>query len=191
MKNYLLLIAVLLLLSGINVNAQTFPNETWQYNENPEKDGWDTQKRDDFRKYIIDSTHLTGFLIIQKGEIVFEYGDIVENSYIASCRKSVLSMLYGMYVENGQIKLDKTIEELEIDDVEGILPIEKQATIKDLISARSGVYHPEGYAGGMQEYAPQRGSVEPGSHWLYSNWDFNVAGYVFEKETGKNRKSVV
>src|SRR5690606_38554560 len=42
------------------------------------------------------------------------------------------------------------------------------------------------YPGGMQQYAPPRGSVEHGSYWLYSNWDLNVAGYIFEKETGKN-----
>jgi len=95
-------------------------------------------------------------------------------------------MIYGQYVENGQIKLNKTIADLKIDDVEGILPIEKSATIKDIISARSGVFHPEGYSGGMQEYAPKRGSVKPGTYWLYSNWDFNVAGHIFEKETGKN-----
>lgn len=95
-------------------------------------------------------------------------------------------MLYGKYVENGQIDLDKTIADLDIDDVEGILPREQSATVQDIISARSGVYHPEGYPGGMQQYAPERGSVDPGSYWLYSNWDFNVAGYIFERETGKN-----
>ena len=110
----------------------------------------------------------------------------MENSYIASCRKSVLSMLYGQYVEDGTIDLNKTVADLGIDDVEGLLPREKQASIQDIISARSGVYHPEGYPGGMQQYAPDRGSVEPGSYWLYSNWDFNVAGYIFEQETGKN-----
>ena len=95
-------------------------------------------------------------------------------------------MLYGKYVENGKINLEKTISELGIDDVQGLLPIEKKANIQDLISARSGVYHPEGYPGGMQQFAPERGSVEPGSYWLYSNWDFNVAGYVFEQESGGN-----
>jgi CubicO group peptidase (beta-lactamase class C family) len=38
----------------------------------------------------------------------------------------------------------------------------------------------------LREFAPERGSVNPGEFWLYSNWDFNLAGYVFEKETGKN-----
>jgi CubicO group peptidase (beta-lactamase class C family) len=89
-------------------------------------------------------------------------------------------------VENGQIDLKKNIQQLGIDDVQGILPVERKATIRDLISARSGVYHPEGYPGGMQQFAPKRGSINPGSYWLYSNWDFNVAGYVFEQETGRN-----
>ncbi len=139
-----------------------------------------------YNDYIIDSTKITGLLVIHKGKIVFEYGDIEENSYIASCRKSVLAMLYGKYVEDSTIDLNKTIAQLQIDDVEGILPIEQSASIQDLISARSGVYHPEGYPGGMQYYAPERGSVNPGDYWLYSNWDFNVAGYIFETETSKN-----
>ena len=158
----------------------------WPYNEHPAESGWDSTKMREFNRYIIDSTSVTGLLIVHNGEIIFDYGDIRENSYIASCRKSVLAMLYGKYVEDGTIRLDKTIEALKLDDVEGILPVEKQASIQDLISARSGVYHPEGYPGGMQQYAPERGSVKPGEYWLYSNWDFNVAGYVFEQETGKN-----
>ena len=185
MKKIFPILVFTLIISSI-VNAQVIPGDNWTYNENPELNGWNLDKMDNFRRYIIDSSFITGLLIIHKGEVIFEYGDLVENSYIASCRKSVLAMLYGQYVENGKIDLSKNIEQLEIDDVEGILPVEKKATIKDLISARSGVYHPEGYPGGMQEHAPPRGSVEPGSYWLYSNWDFNVAGYVFEKETGKN-----
>jgi CubicO group peptidase (beta-lactamase class C family) len=31
-----------------------------------------------------------------------------------------------------------------------------------------------------------RGSQEPGSYYLYSNWDFNAAGAVFEQLTEKN-----
>ncbi len=180
-------IIVILLVAGVcSSNAQVFPGDEWSYNEKPEAEGWDQAIMRELRSYIIDSTVVTGLVIAQKGKIVFSYGDLVENSYIASCRKSVLAMLYGKYVEDGTIQLDKTIEQLNIDDVEGILPVEKQATIQDLISARSGVYHPEGYPGGMQQFAPDRGSVKPGEYWLYSNWDFNVAGYVFEKETNKN-----
>ncbi len=181
MKNNKLLSAVLAISTSF-----IFAQNEWSYNKNPKNTGWNSDKIEKFNTYIIDSTNVTGLVIIHNSQIIFEYGDIIENSYIASCRKSVLAMLYGKYVENGTINLDKTIEQLEIDDVKGILPIEKRATIKDLISARSGVYHPEGYAGGMQEFAPKRGSIIPSTYWLYSNWDFNVAGFVFEQETKKN-----
>ena len=180
MRKYLVFIL------SIGFSTLLIAQEQWNYNEHPEEAGWDIEKMREFNRYIIDSTKVTGLVIVHNGEIVFDYGDIEENSYIASCRKSVLAMLYGKYVEDGTINLNKTIEALRIDDVEGILPVEKQASIQDLISARSGVYHPEGYPGGMQQYAPKRGSVKPGEYWLYSNWDFNVAGFVFEQETGKN-----
>ena len=185
MKKIVLILLTIGLFSNIII-AQVFPQNNWVYHQKPSADGWNPEKIRKFRRYIIDSTKITGLVIAHKGKIVFDYGDIEENSYIASCRKSVLAMLYGKYVENGTINLDKTIEELGITDVKGILPIEKKATVQDLISARSGVYHPEGYPGGMQQYAPKRGSVKPGEYWLYSNWDFNVAGYVFENETGKS-----
>jgi CubicO group peptidase (beta-lactamase class C family) len=118
--------------------------------------------------------------------VVFEYGDVAENSYIASCRKSILAMLYGHYVTLGEINLHKSLKEMNIDDVGGLLPIEKEATVEDVISARSGVFHQASYPGDFLAFAPKRGSVKPGEYWLYSNWDFNVAGYIFEKETHKN-----
>jgi CubicO group peptidase (beta-lactamase class C family) len=180
-----LIIALSLIISNI-ISGRTFPGETWNYNSNKRNPNWDSKGLQEFRDYIVDSTVVTGLVIVHKGEIIFEYGDIVENSYIASCRKSVLSMLYGKYVENSVIDLNKTVQELGIDDVDGILPEEKKATIQEIISARSGIYHKEGYPGGMQQYAPERGSVKHGSYWLYSNWDFNVAGYIFEQETGKD-----
>ena len=188
MKNTLIIIIIIVLqlVLATPITAQDFPNDNWTLNEHPEENGWNLEELKTYRKYITDSTKITGLVIVHKGQIVFSYGDIKENSYIASCRKSVLSMLYGRYVLNGQIDLKKTVGDLGLDDVGGLLAIEKKASIKDIISARSGVYHKEGYPGGMQEYAPKRGSVKPGSYWLYSNWDFNVAGYVFEQETGKN-----
>lgn len=173
---------VLTLFISTTIFSQTFPEKEWDYTRRA-KD-WKSFKS--FKDYIIKKTKVTGLVIIHKGKMVFRYGDIEENSYIASCRKSVLAMLYGKYVDSGIIDLNKTVKELNIDDVDGLLPEEKKATIQEIISARSGVYHKEGYPGGMQKYAPERGSVKHGSYWLYSNWDFNVAGYIFEQETGKN-----
>ena len=54
------------------------------------------------------------------------------------------------------------------------------------MTSRSGVYHPASNPGDNLESAPPRGSQEPGSYYLYSNWDFNAAGAVFERLTGRN-----
>jgi CubicO group peptidase (beta-lactamase class C family) len=123
---------------------------------------------------------------VDRGRVVYQYGDIRELSYVASVRKSILAMLYGYWVENGTIKLDTTLETLKIDDIGGLLALEKQATIGHVITARSGVYHPASYSGDDLAQAPARGSQKPGSYMLYSNWDFNVAGTIFEQLTGRD-----
>ena len=129
----------------------------------------------------------TGLMIIVHGGVAYQYGDVKEVSYIASCRKSILSMMYGNFVANGQIDLKKTIGELGITDVGGLLPIEKTATVLDLITARSGVYHAASNPGGIKEgMEPERGKTKPGTKFLYNNWDFNVAGTVFEMMTHQN-----
>jgi len=182
MKITILLFISSLLLSCTS-EAQIYPNSNWSRQEDLTKMGWGETERTVFNRYIIDSTNITGLVIVHKGQIVYEYGDIEENSYIASCRKSILAMLFGKYIENGTLDLDKTLEELNINDVTELLPVEKKAKVKDLISARSGVYLSGSNGGDFRRYAPERGSVKPGSHWLYSNWDFNVAGHIFEQET--------
>src|SRR5262249_26239489 len=53
-------------------------------------------------------------------------------------------------------------------------------------TARSGVYHPASNGGDDLAHAPPRGSLTPGSRFLYNNWDFNAAGAVFEQITGRN-----
>src|SRR5690606_17662079 len=116
--------SLLVVAAMVPMMGQVFPGERWTYNKDNVSENWDVEGLKEFHQYIIDSTHVTGLVIIHKGEIVHQYGDVVENSYIASCRKSVLAMLYGKYVEDGTIDLDKTIGDLKIDDVDGILPQE-------------------------------------------------------------------
>jgi CubicO group peptidase (beta-lactamase class C family) len=120
------------------------------------------------------------------GRVLMAYGDLDTVTYLASVRKSVLSMLYGIYVERGAVRLDKTLAELGIDDLGGLSEQEKQATVDQLLSARSGVYHAASNAGDDLASAPPRGSQPPGAYYLYSNWDFNALGTIFEQETGKN-----
>jgi len=186
MKKAILLFFVLTVSSFAKSFSQNFPDTEWEKNEYPELSGWDKEKLGAIREYVVDSTATTGMLLIHNGKIVFEYGDLTENSYIASCRKSILAMLYGKHVKNGTIDLDISLEDLRIPETELLTGIEKKATIKDIISSRSGVFLPAANGGDLQNLAPERGSVNPGEFWLYNNWDFNMAGYIFEKETGKN-----
>ncbi len=100
-------------------------------------------------------------------------------------------MLFGKYVQRGTIKLDRTLADLKIDDSRGLLPVEKDATVLDLLAARSGVYHPAANAassagGDTVGEPPPRGSVKHGTYFLYNNWDFNALGTIFEQETGLN-----
>ena len=55
----------------------------------------------------------------------------------------------------------------------------------NLLQARSGIYLPTlGESPGMVERKPARGSASPGEIFYYNNWDFNVLGTIFEKQTG-------
>jgi len=165
-----------------------FPAAEWEYvwrdTDALESYGWSAQGLREAWQFIRDSSNTTGLMVIDRGRVVFEFGDVEELSYLASCRKSVLAMLYGKYVEDGTIDLNKTLEEMGMDDVGGLLEIEKQAKIEHLITARSGVYHAASNSGDDLASAPERGSQQPGTYQLYSNWDFNAAGAAFELETG-------
>lgn len=134
----------------------------------------------------IDGLNTHSVQVVVGGETLYQRGDLSAVSYVASVRKSILAMMYGKYVGNGTIDLDWTLEELGIDDIGGLLPLEKQARIEDLISARSGVYHPASNGGDSTADAPPRGSQQPGSYYLYNNWDFNAAGGIFEMLTGRD-----
>jgi CubicO group peptidase (beta-lactamase class C family) len=183
----LLLSLVLPNLAAAQVTS-VFPGEEWEYVRPPELEayGWDREGLRQTSQFLRDSANTTGLFVVDRGRVVFDYGDIEELSYIASCRKSVLSMLYGYWVEHGIIDLENTIGELGMDDVGGLLDIEKRARVIDLITARSGVYHPASNSGDNLADAPERGSQEPGTYMLYSNWDFNAAGAVFEMLTERD-----
>lgn len=172
--------------ASAQVKAPAYPADGQDWPKaKAEKYGFDPNYTESLTAYLVDSTAATGVAVIVGGEQIFSFGDLSRLSYIASCRKSLLSMLYGKYVENGTINLSKTVEDLGFDDIGGLLPIEKQATVYDLITSRSGVYHPASNAGDSED-KPERGSKKPGEYFLYNNWDFNVAGAAFEKMTGLN-----
>ena len=160
-----------------------YPEATWERIYVPEAAGYSREgivaALDKLRTMTT-----TALVAVADGRILFDYGNTAEQSYLASVRKSVLAILYGIYVERGKIDLTKTLADLDITDVGGLSPQELEATVSDLLSARSGVYHPASNAGDNLADAPPRGSQKHGTYFLYSNWDFNALGTIFEQETG-------
>jgi CubicO group peptidase (beta-lactamase class C family) len=92
----------------------------------------------------------------------------------------------GIAVSDGEVQLDDTMARLGIDDVPPSLSqAEQQATVRDLLEARSGIYHPANYeTNEMVTRRPARGSHPPGTFWFYNNWDFNALGAIYEHATG-------
>jgi CubicO group peptidase (beta-lactamase class C family) len=165
--------------------AVVFPGAEWDRIADPGKAGWSPAGLDAVVEHA-KTLPTTGLIVVAGGQVLLEYGDVVELSYLASVRKSILAMLYGNYVDSGQVRLDKTLAKIGITDHGGLTPQELEATVADLLSARSGVYHAASNAGDNLADAPPRGSQKHGQYFLYSNWDFNALGTIFEKETGRN-----
>ena len=182
----LLLVALLasLLFGRLAVAQDRFPGAAWDQVP-PAQSGWsETLLADvqDWSKQI----NSTAFMVIHRGVVVAEWGDTVKRTELASVRKSLLSALIGIAVAERKISLDSTLAELGIDDnAPSLTEAEKQATVRMLLEARSGVYHAALYeTPAMAKQRPARGSHEPGTFWYYNNWDFNALGTIYEHATG-------
>jgi CubicO group peptidase (beta-lactamase class C family) len=104
-----------------------------------------------------------------------------------------MSALYGIAVDRGRIDLGKTLADLAIDDRPPRLSaVEKRATVRDLLMARSGVYHEAASeTETLEERRPERGSHAPGTFWYYNNWDFNALGTILRNATGEDTFAAV
>jgi CubicO group peptidase (beta-lactamase class C family) len=165
--------------------SSVFPGENWEKYPNPVAAGYTKDELDNALKYV-SHRGTTGLIAVVDGRILVEYGDIEGLFYVASVRKSFLATLYGNYVKSGNIDLNKSLADMNFDDVGGLMDQEKEATVADLLSARSGVYHAASNPGDNLADAPERGSKKHGEYFLYSNWDFNALGTIFEQESGKD-----
>ena len=95
---YAAAVTALLLLGGAGCATapkHVFPGANWERNQAglpPEV----VREVDAFVR-TLDTTSL---MVVKDGRVVYEYGNVAEPTYLASARKSVLSMLYGPYVAN-------------------------------------------------------------------------------------------
>jgi CubicO group peptidase (beta-lactamase class C family) len=194
MKNYsilstLILISLSILLFSFSDYDAVEENLTingWQEYSNIADAGFDSAKikiaEEEYKKLKGASV-----LAVYKGNILINWGENARRFTCASVRKSFLSALLGNAIERKELALETTLHDLKIDDRVPLTEAEKQATISDMLTSRSGVYIPASFEAKVwKDKRPERGSHQPGSFWYYNNWDFNTLGTIYETVSGKN-----
>jgi CubicO group peptidase (beta-lactamase class C family) len=158
-----------------------YPGVTWATFK-PEDRNWSGGKLNDAWLYA-QAIGSGAVLVVEDGVIVGQWGSVERNWPCYAIRRGFLNALCGIAVAQGQIDLQKNLDQLGIDDLApGLSAQEKQASVLDLLKCRSGIYHaaaadtPE-----ITEHRPQPGSHLPGSFWFYNNWDINALGTIYEQ----------
>ena len=149
----------------------------------PEAMGYDAQRLAALSRAIVKHDIPTESMVVAVGgKVIYTYGDISRPAELSSCWTSLLSILYGRFVQMKRIDLDETLESIGITDNVKLERRERSAKVRDLIASRSGCYiaasnDPPG------RKLPERTSKLPGNTFFYSNWDFNVAARILEMKT--------
>jgi len=186
MQLKLMMISILLFgVTNLAVSqSRVFPGNDWQVADQADTLGWSGDKLQAARNYAA-SIDTAAVMVVAGGIVIDQWGDTTRKFNVHSVRKSLLSALIGIYEARGAIDLEATLEDLGIDDKLGLTDSERQARLLDLLGSRSGVYHPANLVSEADAARwPARGNHAPGTHWHYSNWDFNATGAIFEQETG-------
>ncbi|CAM3115568.1 serine hydrolase [Paracoccus nototheniae] len=136
-------------------------------------------------KSLIDRQPTAALTVWQSGQVTGSFGPQDHRFLCHSIRKSILAALIGIEVHAGRLDLGATLESLGIDDKDPLSSVERQASVYDLLTARSGIYHPAGYeTEWMGMIKERRHSHAPGTFWCYNNWDFNALGTIYVKASG-------
>jgi CubicO group peptidase (beta-lactamase class C family) len=159
-----------------------FPGAHWCAAPSPERLGYQRAGLERAKAYL-GQLATTSAMVVVRGQTLLDYGDPATLGRVPGVRMGILGMLMGNYVQSGAIHLDSTLAELGITDVGGLTPQELEATVDDLMTSRSGVYHAASNPGDDAASAPPRGTKTHGTFFLQNNWDFNVLGTIFEERT--------
>lgn len=187
-KSFLLCIAVGVLSCFITQAQERvvhFPAAEWEVVDRPETLGLRSSALAQAKAYADSALKTAAVMVIVDGKVAYQWGEVDTKFNTHSIRKSFMSALYGKYVSRGLIDLDATLDDLGINDVQGLSELELTATVRDLLKARSGVYHDAHYeTAGMKRLKPARHAHKPGTFWYYNNWDFNALNSIFKQQTG-------
>jgi len=167
--------------SLVGLAAEPF---AWMKHKNPEDAGYSREAIRRIESHY-DRSGLASLFIVRHGRVVLALGDYQRRLPCHSIRKSLMNAIVGIAVDEGRIRLDKSLKDLGIDDVGDLTEEEKRATVRQLLQARSGVYHAAVYeTGSMGRARPKRGAHRAGTFWHYNNWDFNMLSTIVNQETG-------
>jgi CubicO group peptidase (beta-lactamase class C family) len=152
----------------------------------PSDAGFSAAKLDDARAFA-DKNRAAAVVALYRGHVIAAWGAVDRNLMAHSVRKSLAGALYGIAEADKQLSLDATLADLGVEDAPPLSASEKQARVRDLVAARSGVYHAAAYAdAGQTAGRPARDSHAPGTFWFYNNWDFNAAEAIYQRATGQD-----
>ncbi len=138
---------------------------------------------------LAQETGATALVVCDHERVLMVTGNPAVTVHCRSIRKTLLGALFGRHVLTGTIDLDATLAGLGIDDrvPPGLSDEERMARVRDLLTCRSGVYHPSNHSTrDMRAALPTRGAYPPGTHFLYNNWDFNALGTILERAIGRS-----
>ena len=129
----------------------------------------------------------TAVVVSDSDSELLSIGEASATMHCRSIRKPLMGALFGRTVIDGVIDLDATLADLGIDDnvPPPLTSSERAARVRDLLTCRSGVYHPSNHQA-RSVTLPSRGTYRPGTHFLYNNWDFNALGTILERHTRKS-----
>ncbi|UCH66817.1 MAG: hypothetical protein JSW63_06770 [Ignavibacterium sp.] len=82
----------------------------------PEDVGYSSQKLEEARQFA-EQSGFDAVMVLYDGKILFSWGSVSQNYWTHSIRKPLLSALYGVHVNNGNINLEATMEDLNVDDI--------------------------------------------------------------------------
>jgi CubicO group peptidase (beta-lactamase class C family) len=165
--------------------AEPAPPGPWQQVLRPDRAGWSEAGLEAARRKALDAG-TAAIVLVHDGRVVAAWGAVDLPLKTHSIRKSLYSLVIGVAHDAGRLRLERSLGDLGIDDLQPLSAAEKEATVRELMAARSGVYHPAAYeTESNAARRPERGSAAPGAAWYYNNWDFNVLPEAYRRETGQ------
>ena len=159
-----------------------FPGNKWIKASNVSSYGWNIDSLTEAKRFST-AAGTKSVMIIDNGKLIYSWENPDKKYYIASIRKSLLSTLFGYYIDS-VISLNSTLSDYNIDDINPSLTNDqRKVTVEMLLKSSSGILHTAAASGTKNILGSLK--IQPGKEFLYNNWDFNALGTIFEQRTGQ------